>query len=91
MQTAVIRSVQALGILDDRTPWRTRLRAILSSRRHRAVEEAKRDTLHRVDDRLLADIGLYRANRIHSLPNRIDQQAGSPVPVALLAMWMPRV
>jgi hypothetical protein len=59
MLTTAIRSVQALGIHNNRTapPWRSRLHSILSSRPQ----------------------------------NRTDQQQVSPVPVALLAMWMPRI
>ena len=52
---------------------------------------AKHDSLHRLGDRFLADIGLYREHRIHRPHNRTDQQQVSPVPVALLAMWMPRI
>ena len=91
MHTATIRSAQSLGIISDRTPsrWSTRLRSILSSRWYRKNEEAKDDSLYRLDDRLLADVGLYREHRIHSPQNRIDHQRGSPVPVALLAMWAP--
>ena len=93
MHTTTIRSAQSLGILDDRTPsrWSTRLRSILSSRWHRKNDEPKHDSLHRLDDRLLADVGLYREHRIHNPQNRTDQQPGSPVPVALLAMWMPPI
>ena len=91
MHTAVIRSPQPLSILEDRTPWRSRLRSILSTGRHRKHEEPKHDSLHRLGDRLLADVGLYREHRIHHPQNRTDQQQVSPVPVALLAMWMPRI
>jgi hypothetical protein len=45
--------------------------------------------LHRLHDRLLADVGLYREHRLHNPQNRTDQQRRSPVPVALLAMWAP--
>ena len=90
MHATTIRSAQSLGILNDRTPrWRIRLRSILSSRWHRKNEAPKHDSLHRLDDRLLADVGLYRDHRIHNPENRTDQQPGSPVPVALLAMWAP--
>lgn len=89
MHTTAIRSAQSLGILNDRTPWRLRLRSILSSHRHRIDAEPKRDSLHRLDDRLLADVGLYREHRIHNSQSRTDRQAASPVPVALLAMWAP--
>jgi uncharacterized protein YjiS (DUF1127 family) len=91
MHTTAIRSTQSLGILNDRTPWRSRLRSILSSRWYRKNEEAKHDSLYRLDDRLLADVGLYREHGIHHPQNRTDQQRGSPVPVALLAMWMTRI
>jgi uncharacterized protein YjiS (DUF1127 family) len=93
MHTATIRSAQPLGTLRDGTPsrWRTRLRSILSSRWYRKNEEPKHDSLHRLGDRALADIGLYRGHRIHRPHNRTDQQQVSPVPVALLAMWMPRI
>ena len=93
MHTAVIRSAQSLGIVTDRmpSPWGSRLRSILSRRWYRKNEEPKHDSLHRVGDRLLADVGLYREHRIHHPQNRTDQQQVSPVPVALLAMWMPRI
>jgi hypothetical protein len=52
-------------------------------------EESKDDSLYRLNDRLLADVGLYREHRIHGPQNRIVHQGGSPVPVALLAMWAP--
>jgi hypothetical protein len=90
MHTAVIRSAQSLGIVTDRmpSPWRSRLRSILSSRRHRKNEE-KNDSLYRLNDRLPADLGLSREHRIDGPQNRIVHQGGSPVPVALLAMWAP--
>ncbi len=91
MHTANIRSAQPLGILNDRTPWRSRLRSILSCRWLRKNEEPKDDSLHRRHDRLLAAVGLYREHPIYHSQNRTDEQPGSPVPVALLAMWMPRV
>ena len=93
MHTAVIRSAQSLGIVTDRmpSPWRSRLRSILSSRRHRKNEESKDDSLYRLNDRLLADVGLYREHRIHGPQNRIEQQQVSPLPFAFLAMWMPRI
>jgi hypothetical protein len=92
MHTTTIRSAQSLGILNDRTPWRPRLRSILSSRWHRKDAEPKRDSLHRLDDRgLVVDVGLYREHRIHNPENRANHQPASPVPGALLAMWMPRV
>ena len=37
------------------------------------------------------DVALYREHRIHHPQNRPDQEPESPVPVALLAMWMPRI
>ena len=89
MHATAIRSAQSLGIPNARRPWRPRLRSILSSRGHRKDAEPTRDSLHRLDDRLLADVGLYREHRIHHPENRTDQQAASPVPVALLAMWVP--
>ena len=91
MHTAVIRSAQSLGILNDLTlsRWCTRLRSILSSRWHGHNEEPKNDSLRRLDDRLLADVGLYREHRIHGPQNRIVHQGGSPVPVGLLAMLAP--
>jgi hypothetical protein len=93
MHTAVIRSAHSLGIVVDRmpSPWRSRLRSIVSSRRHRKNEESKEDSLYRLNERLLAYVGLYREHRIHGPQNRIVHPGGSPVPVALLAMWMPRV
>ena len=91
MHTAVIRPAQSLGIVTDRTPsrWRTRLRSILSSRRHRKNEESKDDSLRRLNDRLLADVGLYRERRMHNPQSRTFQQSGSPVSAALLAVWAP--
>jgi hypothetical protein len=91
MHTTTIRSAQSLGILNHRTPWRPRLRSILSSRWHRKNEEPKHNSLYRLGDRLLADFGLYREHRIHHPQNRTDEQQVSPVPVCLLAMWMPRI
>jgi hypothetical protein len=88
MHTAVIRSPQPLTILEERTPWRSRLRTILSTGRHRKNKEPRRDSLYRLGDRLLADVGLYREHRIHNPENRADRQPASPVPVALLAIWM---
>jgi hypothetical protein len=90
MHTAVIRSAQSLGIVTDwmPSPWRSRLRSILSSRRHRKNGE-KDDSLYRLNDRLPADLGLYREHRIDGPQNRSVHQGGSPVPVALLAMWAP--
>ena len=93
MHTTTIQSAQSFGVFRDRTPsgWSTRLRSILSSRWYRKNEEPKHDSLHRLGDRFLADIGLYREHRIRRPHNRTDQQQVSPVPVALLAMWMPRI
>ena len=50
MHTAVIRSAQSLGIANDRmpSPWGSRLRSILSSRRDRKNEESKDDSLYRL-------------------------------------------
>lgn len=89
MHTTTVRSPQSLAILDDRTPWRSRPRSILSSRWHKKSEEPEHDSLYRLDNRLLTDIGLYRERRIHHPKNRTDQQPALPVPVALLAMWAP--
>jgi hypothetical protein len=91
MHTAVIRSTQSLGIVADRTPsrWSTRIRSILSSCWRGHNEEPKDDSLYRVDERLLADVGLYREPRIHDPQSRTFQQSGSPVPAAVLAMWAP--
>lgn len=89
MHATTIRSPQSLAILDDRTPWRSRLRSILSTRWHRKNEEQKHDSLYRRGDRLLADVGLYREHRIRNPENRANQQPASPVAVALLAMWAP--
>jgi len=91
MQTAVIRSPQPLAILEDRTPWRSRLRSILSARPYRRNEEPKHESLYRLGDPLLADVGLCREHRIDHTQSRTDQQPVSPLPVALLAMWMPRI
>jgi hypothetical protein len=49
----------------------------------------KRDSLYRLGDRLLADVGLYREHRIHNPENRANQEPASPVPVTLLVMWAP--
>lgn len=90
MHTASIRSAQSLGICKDGTLsyWRSRLHSILSTLLRR-YEEPTHDTLHRLDDGLLAD-GLYREHRIHNPQNRTNRQGEAPVPVLLLAMWMPR-
>ena len=45
----------------------------------------------RLDDQLLADVGLHREHRIYNPQNRTDRQQGARIPVALLAMWMPRI
>ena len=89
MHTTTIRSARSLGIFDDRTPsrWSTRLRSILDRSWFRKNDEAEPDNLYRLDDRLLADVGMYCEHGIHNPENRTDQQRGSPVPVALLAMW----
>jgi hypothetical protein len=91
MHMAAIRSAQPLGILRDGIPsrWRTRLPSILRSRSHRKSEGSKYDSPRRLDERLLADVGLYREHRIHNPKNRTDQQRGSPVTSVLLAMWAP--
>ena len=91
MHTTTVRSAQSLGIFDDRAPsrWRICLRSILDRSWFGKNEEAKPDSLHRLDDRMLADVGLYCEHGIHNPENRTDWQQGSPVPVALLAMWMP--
>src|SRR6476620_2501389 len=91
MQTAAIRPAQPLRLLIDRTPsrWSTAPRSSLSSRWYRKNQESKHDSLRRLDERLLADVGLYREHRIHKPQNRSVQQPGSPVPVVLLAMWAP--
>ena len=93
MQTAVIRSAQSLGIDNDRmpSPWSTRLRSNLHSRWFRRNEEAEHDSLYQPEDRLLADVGLYREHGVHHPENRADHRRRSPVPVALLAIWMPPV
>jgi hypothetical protein len=90
MRTTAIRSAQPFGIFADRTPsrWRTRLRSFLNRTWFRGNEEAEPDSLHQLDDRLLADVGLYRERGIHNPENRSDRQQGAPVPVAVLAMWM---
>ena len=93
MHTTTIQSAQSFGVFRDRTPsrWSTRLCSILSSRWYRKNDEPTHDSLYRLGDRLLADVGLYCDHRIHNPQNRTDQQQVSPLPVALLAMWMPRV
>ncbi len=93
MHTTTIRSAHSLGIFDDRAPsrWSTRLRSILNRSWSRKNDEAEPDSLYRLDDRLLADVGLYCEHGIHNPQNRTDPQRRSPVPVALLAIWMPPV
>ena len=93
MHTTIIRATQSLGIFHDRAPsrWRTRLRSILNCRWIRKNEEAKPNSLCRLGDRLLADVGLYREHGVHHPENRADHRWRSPVPVALLAIWMPPV
>ena len=91
MHTAVIRSPQRLANLDNRMSWHPRLRSMLSIRRHRRNKDPKHDTLRRAGDRPIADVGLHRERAIRHPQNRTDQQQMSLVPVALLAMWMPRI
>jgi hypothetical protein len=81
---------QPLGILGDmkRSPWHSRVRSILSSRWQRKNEETKNDGVFQLNDRLLANVGLYREHRIHNPQSRTFQQSGSPIPVALLGIWM---
>jgi uncharacterized protein YjiS (DUF1127 family) len=90
MHTTAIRSAHSLGIFDDSTPsrWSARLRSILDRSWFRKNEEAAPGSLHRLDDRPLADVGLYREHGIHNPENRTDRQQGAPVPAAVLAMWM---
>ena len=90
MQTAVIRSPQSLA-LKNRTHWRSRLFSILSTRWHGKNKNPKHNSLDRLGDRLLADAGPYRDCQIPNPQDRTHQQQVSPVPVPLLAMWMPRV
>ncbi len=91
MYSTTIKLAQSLGILSDRTPCRSRLRSILIGRRYGKNEESRHNSLDRLDDRPLADVGLYCEHGIHNLENQTDRQPGSPVPVALLAIWMPPV
>jgi len=91
MHTTTLRAAEQLGFLDDRTPWRTRFRSFLSRRRHRTNDEPKNDSLGRLDHRLLADARLYREQRLHHPQNPTNQQPGTPIPAALLAIWMPRI
>jgi len=91
MHTTTVRSAQLLGILSDTMPWLSRIRSILRSRWHRKSGDSKCDSLYRLEDQLLADAGLYRDHRIHNSNNRPDQQQESPIPAALLAMWMTRI
>jgi hypothetical protein len=91
MHTTTLCAAEHLGFLDERTPCRTRFRSFLSRRRHRTNNEPKNDSLDRLDDRMLQDIGAYTEHRIHHTQNRTDQQPGTPVPAALLAIWMPRI
>jgi hypothetical protein len=91
MHTKTIRSAQSFGIFDDSTPsrWSTRLRSILDRSWFRKNEEAEHDSLYPLDDRLLADVGLCCEHGIHNHQNRTDHRRRSPLPVALLAIWMP--
>src|SRR5689334_6153471 len=91
MHTITVRSVQSLGIFNDRAPsrWRIRPRSILDRSWFRKNAEAEPDSLHRLDERMLADARLYCEHGLHNPEDRTDWQQGSPVPVALLAMWMP--
>ena len=91
MHTASIRSVQSLGIFRNGTlsHWRFRLHSILSALLRRQNEERTHDTPHRLDGQLLAD-GLYREHHIHNPRNQTNRQQEAPLPVLLLAMWMPR-
>jgi hypothetical protein len=93
MHTTTIRSARSLGIFDDRTPsrWSTRLRSILDRSWSRKNDEAESDRRYPLDDQLLADAGLYCEHGIHNPQNRTDPQQRSPVPIALLAIWMPPV
>ena len=89
MHISTIQSVPSFGIPNNGTPWRSRLLSILSGRWYRKNKGSKHNSLYPLGDRLLADVGLYREHRNGDLQNRTNQQQGSPVPVALLAMWMP--
>jgi hypothetical protein len=91
MHTTANQSAQPLGILTEWTPsrWPTRLRSILSNRPHRKNGEPEYDSLSQLDDRLLADVGLYREHRSDHPQNRTDQRRAAPVPIALLAIWAP--
>jgi hypothetical protein len=91
MHATAIRSAHSIGNLDDRTPsaWSIRLRSILRSL-YRKNEEPKHGSLYRLDGRLLADVGLYREHRLYDPRDKAHEQQGSPLPFALLAMWMPR-
>jgi hypothetical protein len=93
MHTASIRSPRSLATFKYRTlsHWRSRLHSILSTLLRRQNEERTHDIFHRLDDQLLAEVGLYREHRIHHAQSRTDRQREAPVPVALLAMWMPRI
>ena len=93
MHTTTVRLAQSLEILNDRMPlrWRSRLRSILSSCWIKRNEESESDSLCRLANRLLADVGLYYEHGIHDPRDRTDQQQEPPVPAALLAMWMPRI
>jgi hypothetical protein len=91
MHISTIQPAPSLDIPNNRTPWGCRLRSILSGYWYRKNEESKHESLYPLGDRLLADVGLYRENRSGDPQKRTDQQQGSSVPVALLAMWMPRI
>ncbi len=93
MHATASRPAQSVESLNDRTPspGRSRLRSILDRSWSRKNDEAEPDSLYRLDDRLLADVGLYCEHGIHNPQNRSASQRRSPVPVALLAIWMPPV
>jgi hypothetical protein len=93
MHTATIRSAQSFESFNASTPsrWRSRLHSVLSTCLPRNNDESKHGSLNRLDDRLLADVGFHREHRIHNPENRRYQQREAPVPVFLLAMWMPGI
>ena len=93
MHTTVIRSAQSLGNLDARTPSHRRspLRSLLARSWFRKNGAAKPGSLHRLEDRPLADAGLNSGHAIHDSQDRTERQRRSRLPPAVLAIWMPSV
>ena len=91
MHISTLQPAPSLDIHNNRTPWRSRLRSILSGRWYRKNEESKHDSQYPLGDRLFADAELYRENRNVDSQNRTDRRQRPLVPAALLAMWTPQI